>query len=461
MYSVPRLSLFVSDFFSVLLLAIGIASISSNLLARDHPNIVVILADDIGVETVSAYGSEYPTPHIDSLADNGIRFDQGHATPVCTTTRTRLLAGTYNFKHYQAFAHLNPSLYTLPKYIRDAGYSSVVVGKWQMAGNMEYCGRGSYPEDLGFDEHLVWQLERSLKGSRYWQPTLTENGAAKTYCLDDFAPKLFNDYILDFIDRNHKEKLFIYYNPVLAHDPWTTTPDSLEADTPKEKFAGMMAYLDKMVGRLLDKLEEHEIVENTLIWFIGDNGTHPQITSLRHGKSVTGGKWKTKTNGTHVPFILQWKARLPRGIIKSDLVEVLDVYPTLAAAVGRPVPFALDGINLLPYSLSQSSQTREAIFMHYDPQWGSDYFQSHMPADRFIFDAHWKYYADGRFFNTQADPQEERDLAKSNLNGEAQLAYESLKQAFLNMKDGPLKEPYMNKPFKGLKIPEPDASCRD
>ena len=439
----------------------GIACFGIELVAREQPNIVVILADDIGVETVSAYGSEYPTPHIDSLADNGIRFDQGHATPVCTTTRTRLLAGTYNFKHYQAFAHLDPSLYTLPKYIRDAGYSSVVVGKWQMAGNIEYGGRGSYPKDLGFDEHLVWQLERSLKGSRYWQPTLTENGAAKTYCQNDFAPKLFNDYVLDFIDRNHEEKFFVYYNPVLAHDPWTTTPDSLEADTPKEKFAGMMAYLDKMVGRLLDKLEEHEIVENTLIWFIGDNGTHPQITSLRHGKSVTGGKWKTKTNGTHVPFILQWKAKLTGGVVKSHLVEVLDVYPTLAAAVGKPVPFALDGINLLPYSLNQSSRTRESIFMHYDPQWGSDYFHSPMPADRFIFDEMWKYYADGRFYQTSNDPEEQRDLYQAKLEREAKLAYDRLKNAFLNIKAGPLKEPYMNKPFKGLEIPKPDANCRD
>ena len=452
-----------TDFTQLMALSftIGIASISSHLAAREQPNIVVILADDIGVETVSAYGSEYPTPHIDSLADNGIRFDQGHATPVCTTTRTRLLAGTYNFKHYQAFAHLDPSLYTLPKYIRDADYSSVVVGKWQMAGNMEYGGRGSYPEDLGFDEHLVWQLERSLKGSRYWQPTLPENGVAKTYCQDDFAPKLFNDFVLDFIDRHHEEKFFVYYNPVLAHDPWTTTPDSIDADTPKEKFAGMMAYLDKMVGRLLNKLKEHGITENTLIWFIGDNGTHPQITSLRNEKLVTGGKWKTKTSGTHVPFILQWKAKLPGGVVKSDLVEVLDVYPTLAAAVGRPVPFALDGINLLPYSLSQSSRTRDSIFMHYDPQWGSDYFQSPMPADRFIFDENWKYYADGRFYQTSNDPEEQRDLYEAKVEGEAKVAYNRLKQAFLNMKDGPLKQPYMNKPFKGLKIPEPDAECRD
>ena len=441
--------------------AIGIGSISSHLAAREQPNIVVILADDIGVETVSAYGSEYPTPHIDSLADNGIRFDQGHATPVCTTTRTRLLAGTYNFKHYQSFAHLDPDLYTLPKYIRDSGYSSVVVGKWQMAGNMEYGGRGSYPENIGFDEHLVWQLERSLKGSRYWRPTLTENSIAKTYCQDDFAPKLFNDYVLDFIDRHHKEKFFVYYNPVLAHDPWTTTPDSLDADTTKEKFAGMMAYLDKMVGRLLNKLAEHEIVENTIIWFIGDNGTHPQITSMRNEKTVTGGKWKTKTNGTHVPFILQWKAKLPGGVVKSDLVEVLDVYPTLAAAVGRPVPFSLDGINLLPYSLSQSSRTRDSIFMHYDPQWGSDYFQSPMPADRFIFDDRWKYYADGRFYQTSKDPEEQRDLYQARLEGEAKLSYDRLRNAFLKMDDGPLKEPYMNKPLKGLDIPEPEANCQD
>lgn len=439
--------------------AIGIAFFAKELFAREQPNIVVILADDIGIETVGAYGSEYPTPHIDSLADNGIRFDQGHATPVCTTTRTRLLAGTYNFKHYQAFAHLNPNLYTLPKYIRDCGYASVVVGKWQLAGNMEYGGRGSYPDDLGFDEHLVWQLERSLKGSRYWQPTLTENSVAKTYCQDDFAPKLFNDYVLDFIDRHREEKFFVYYNPVLAHDPWTTTPDSLKANTPKEKFAGMMAYLDKMVGRLLSKLNEHGIAENTLIWFIGDNGTHPLITSLRNGISVTGGKWRTKTNGTHVPFILQWKAKLPGGVVKPDLVEVLDVYPTLAAAIGRPVPFELDGINLLPYALSQSSRARENIFMHYDPQWGSDYFKSPMPADRFIFDARWKYYADGRFFNTQADPDEAINLAKSNLKGEALTAHKRLQRAFLAMKDGPLKEPYMNKSFKGLKTPEPEASC--
>ncbi|MDG2169397.1 MAG: sulfatase-like hydrolase/transferase, partial [Opitutales bacterium] len=358
---------------------------SSNKRSEKSPlNIIVILADDIGVENIGAYGGEYHTPYIDSLAANGVRFDQGHATPVCTTSRSRLLAGTHNFKHYKAFAHLDPELYSLPRYLNDAGYNSVVAGKWQLAGNMEYGGTGSYPWDLGFDEHIVWQLERTLKGGRYWQPTFTENHNNKTYCKDDFGPTILNDYILDFIDRNAEQPFFVYYNPILAHDPWTTTPDSLDAETPKEKFSGMMTYLDKMVGRVLAKLDEHGLTENTLIWFIGDNGTHPQITSTRNGKPITGGKWNTKTAGTHVPYIMQWKEEMPAGIVKNGLVELLDVYTTLQSAVGHPNETELDGVDLIPYVKGEANHTRDSVFMHYDPQWGADYFNTPMPAARFI-----------------------------------------------------------------------------
>jgi len=429
--------------------------------AESPPNIVLILADDIGVETINAYGGEYVTPHINSLAENGVRFDQGHATPVCTTTRTRLLAGTYNFKHYDAFGHLNPDLYMLTRFIKDSGYASVVVGKWQLAGNMEYGGKGTFPWDAGFDEHLVWQLKRNLKGSRYWQPTLTENGLTKTYCKDDFAPTLFKDYVLDFIDRKKDEPFFVYYNSVLAHDPWTTTPDSLEAKNPKEKFAGMMGYLDKMVGEVLAKLEAHDLTENTIIWFIGDNGTHPQITSLRHGKPIIGGKWITKTSGTHVPYILQWKGSLPQGVVRDDLVEVLDVYPTLASAVGKNPRIELDGIDLLPYARGNINRTRNWIFMHYDPQWGSDYFNTFMPAARFIFDQNWKYYGDGRFYNTSKDPLEKVELIPDEFGGETMDAYRAFSEQFHSMKSGPLKTPYMNGGLTALKLPEPTEDCEN
>lgn len=429
-------------------------------IAIDPPNIVLIFADDIGVETIRAYGGEYDTPSIDSLADNGVRFDYGYATPVCTTSRTRLLTGTYNFKHYQAFGHLDPDFYTLPLHIKAAGYKTAVVGKWQLAGNMEIGGVGSYPSDLGYDEHLVWQLERSLKGSRFWQPTLSENSIAKTYCKDDFGPTLLNDYVLDFIDEYHDQPFFIHYNPVLAHDPWTTTPDSLDAVTPKEKFRGMMEYLDKMVGRVIHKLEELNLSENTLIWFIGDNGTHPQITSSRNGVPITGGKWHSKDAGTHVPFILQWKKEIPAGVVYDELVEVLDVFPTIAAAIGAKPPVPLDGIDLLPYAKGKKKAPRDSIFMHYDPQWGSDYFQSAMPAAKFIFNKRWKLYSDGNLYRIDEDPLESNPIALNSLKKKDRKEYRQLKKQFDSMDSGPLKPPYLNGPLKGS-IPSPSEDCEE
>lgn len=432
-------------------------SVWSPLRADTPPNVVLIFADDIGIETIRAYGGDYDTPNIDSLAENGVRFDQGHATPVCTTSRTRLMAGTYNFKHYKAFAHLDPELYTLPRYLKDAGYQTLVSGKWQLSGNGFYGGPGTYPNEAGFDEYFVWQVDRFLKGSRYWQPTLSDNGKAKTYCEDDFAPTLLNDYILDFIDRKRDQPLFVYYTSVLEHDPWTTTPDSLDATTTKEKFRGMMAYLDKMVGRVLQKLEEHKLIDNTLILFIGDNGTHPQIVSRRHGRQITGGKWHTKDSGTHLPFLMQWKSALPKGVVRGELAEVMDVFPTIASAVSQQTPNALDGLNLIPYAKGEIDHTRDWIFMHYDPQWGSDYFKSPMPSARFIFNDEWKLYGDNRFYQTAKDPLEAHPLSTEMLLGESLKSYRILKAQFDAMGDGPLKAPYINPPIQRPPVPEPDC----
>jgi arylsulfatase A-like enzyme len=266
---------------------------------------------------------------------------------------------------------------------------------------------------------------------------------------------------LDFIDRNAEQPFFVYYNPILAHDPWTTTPDSLDAETPKEKFSGMMTYLDKMVGRVLAKLDEHGLTENTLIWFIGDNGTHPQITSTRNGKPITGGKWNTKTAGTHVPYIMQWKEEMPAGIVKNGLVELLDVYTTLQSAVGHPNETELDGVDLIPYVKGEANHTRDSVFMHYDPQWGADYFNTPMPAARFIFNDSWKLYGDGRFYHTKEDPLEETNLARADLAQEAAMARQSLKEAFDSMKDGPLKSPYLNSGIEAKAVPPPDPSCEE
>lgn len=156
---------------------------------NEKPNVILILADDIGVETIGAYGSEYKTPNIDSLAHQGVRIDNAHATPICTPSRVRLLTGKYSFRNYKGFAYLDPSEYGIGHMMKDAGYTTMVAGKWQLAGNSFNAINGTRPKQAGFDEHIVWYIEPALKGSRYWQPTFIENGERKTFCRNDFRSR--------------------------------------------------------------------------------------------------------------------------------------------------------------------------------------------------------------------------------------------------------------------------------
>ena len=175
----------------------------------ERPNIIVILADDIGIETVGAYGSEYATPNIDSMADNGMRFDAAHATPICTPSRVRLLTGRYNYKNYVDFAVLDPDAKTMAHYLQEAGYRTLVSGKWQLAGTKdEDDPPGALPSDAGFDEHLVWYMQRRDKGSRFWEPKLFDNGEVHQYGATDYGPTIVNDRVVDFIGREDERPFF-------------------------------------------------------------------------------------------------------------------------------------------------------------------------------------------------------------------------------------------------------------
>jgi arylsulfatase A-like enzyme len=160
-------------------------------------------------------------------------------------------------------------------------------------------------------------------------------------------------------------------------------------------------------------------------------------------------------------YIMQWKEEMPAGIVKNGLVELLDVYTTLQSAVGHPNETELDGVDLIPYVKGEANHTRDSVFMHYDPQWGADYFNTPMPAARFIFNDSWKLYGDGRFYHTKEDPLEETNLARADLAQEAAMARQSLKEAFDSMKDGPLKSPYLNSGIEAKAVPPPDPSCEE
>lgn len=396
------------------------------------PNVVLILADDFGVEGVNAYGGEYFTPNIDRLAAEGLRIDNAHATPLCSPSRVRLMTGMESARNYEAFGYMAPGTRTFGNLMKDAGYTTGMVGKWQLMGNGFDGRKGISPEAAGFDESYLWQLQAlAPKGSRYWGPTRATNGKSKIN-EEGFGPDYDSRYALDFISRNKDKPFFLYYSMVLTHDPFVPTPDSMTAAGPKGRFAGMVTYMDRMVGDVMARLKAEGLDKNTVVIFTGDNGTSRQITTMRSGHPIQGGKGTPTVNGTHVPMIVWAPGRVSQGGVSDALVDFSDVVPTLADIAGAPAKAGkVDGVSQWPVFTGKAATARTSIFMHYAPVWQFE------PA-RFVFDAHWKLYGDGRFVAIDPVAGTETEVPAAARKGEAARRYADLRRQLDHAGDGPL-----------------------
>ena len=322
--------------------------------AQRMPNIVLILAYDFGVEGVNAYGGEYFTPNIDRLAREGIRFDNAHAMPLCSPSRVRLMTGRENFRNYEAFGYLAPGQRTFANILKERGYATAIVGKWQLMGN-GFDGRvGITPEAAGFDEYYLWQLKAlDAKGSRYWGPTRVSGEGTRIH-EEGFGPDFDAGYAVDFIRRHKDKPFFLYYPMVLVHNPFVPTPDTMNATGPKNRFSGMVSYMDKGVGAVMEALRQEGLAKNTIVIFTGDNGTNGQITSTRDGYEVRGGKGTPTINGTHVPLIAWAPGRIAAGGTTTALFDFEDMVPTVAEIAGASVDIkAIDGISQWPVMTGQ------------------------------------------------------------------------------------------------------------
>lgn len=393
------------------------------------PNVILILADDVGVEGFSVYGGANPTPNIARLASQGATFDNAHSTPLCSPSRTRLMTGIENAKNYDAFGYLSPKARTFAHMFKDAGYATGIVGKWQLGGNGFDGLTGITPKGAGFDESLLWQERAGTqKGSRYWGPTLSLNGLPKIN-EEGFGPDLMNDFALDFLTRNKDRPFFLYYPMVLPHDPFVVTPATLDAKGPQQKFAGMVGYLDRLVGTVMTRLQELGIDDNTLVIFTADNGTSQLIVNTRGGVSVKGGKGLPTLNGTHVPMIVRWPGKVPAGVRRSGLVDFADVLPTMAEATGLKAFSGLDGVSQWPVVQGSKASARPWIFEHYAPRWVN------RPA-RFVFDETRKLYGDGRYVALAPATGEETPVEPAS---KAERAHRDALQRVLDTRgDGPL-----------------------
>jgi len=406
-------------------------STQSPATAARPPNVILILADDVGVEAFRAYGGEYATPNVARLAAEGMTFDNAFSTPLCSPSRTRIMTARENGKNYQAFGFLDPKERTFGNLFRDAGYATGIVGKWQLSGN-GFDGRtGITPKAAGFDQALLWQLYAGTqKGSRYWGPTLWKNGKPQIH-EEGFGPDAMSEFALSFVEQNKDRPFFLYYPMVLVHDPFVPTPDAVTVKGDKPRFGAMMDYMDKLVGQLLAKVRELGLEKDTVILFTADNGTNRAIVSTRNGAEVRGGKGSPTLTGTHVPLIVRWPGVVPTDRHTNALFDFLDVMPTIAEAARLPKPAGIDGVSQWQVVLGKSAAARSTIFQHYAPVW-------QFAPMRFVFDQSRKLYGDGRYVSLDLAHDVETELKPEALDAEERRHRERLQAELDRQKDGPL-----------------------
>jgi arylsulfatase A-like enzyme len=404
------------------------------------PNVVLIMADDLGWEALGCYGgTAYQTPVLDEMARTGARFNHCYSQPLCTPTRVQLMTGRYNFRNYIGFGVLKPGERTFGHMMQDAGYSTCVVGKWQLWGANDsrgMGGQGVYPDEAGFDEYCLWQIERI--GQRYADPLMYRNRREPEELPGAYGPDVATDYLLDFMERQEGRPFFAYYPMILPHDPFAPTPDSPEWPRGNRRqraprfFGDMVAYMDGLVGRITGKLDELGIRENTLVMFLADNGTNRRITSATTRGDVTGHKGFPDDGGTRVPLIAHWPGEIPGGRVLDDLVDTTDFLPTIAEVTHArpPSDVQLDGQSFLPQLRGEAGNPREWVFCHYDPDWGS------FGRSRFARDRRWKLYDDGRLYEVATDVLEEHPLDPGAPGSEIVEARRRLQQVLDRLRQG-------------------------
>ena len=410
----------------------------------ESPNILLIMADDLGYECLGANGgSSYRTPHLDALATGGMRFEHCYSMPVCSPSRIKLMTGRYNFRNYLGWGILDPKERTFGHVLREAGYATCVSGKWQLC-QFDRPENADHPRRAGFDEHCVWTWHfRNGKPSRYWDPYIWQAGRLRDDLNGKYGPDVHCDFVIDFIERNKSRPLFAYYSTNLVHAPFLPTADSKSSVGGKrargskgkkagqknqENYGDMVAYMDKCVGRVVHTLDRLGLREKTLILFTGDNGTPRGITSKMGSVTVPGGKGSTRDNGIHVPLLANWKGTVPAGRTCSDPVDFADFLPTLAEAAGASLPegVKIDGRSFYPQLRGRPGNPRGWVFLS-----SAGKKAAKSSPEGLVRDRRWKLYHDGRLFDVQADPFEQKPIRPGEGTQEAKAARKRL-QAVLD-----------------------------
>jgi len=347
--------------------------------AADKPNLVIFYADDLGWGECGCYGcKDIPTPNIDSIARNGIRCIQGYvAATYCSPSRAGLLTGRYptRFGHEFNSTHnhsgLNLKETTIADRLKSLGYSTAAVGKWHLGGGDEYR-----PTKRGFDEFYGTLANTPFFHPTNFVDTRVSNGVQKVEEASFYTTDAYADRAVDWIEKNKSKPMLLYLPFNAQHAPLQAPQKYLDrfpkiTDENRKLFAAMMSGMDDAIGRVMAKVREAGLEENTLYFFIGDNGGPTQSTTSYNG-GLRGFKMNTYEGGPRVPFLAKWNGRLPAGNTYDFPVMNLDVLPTIVTAAGGKVDSAwkLDGVDLMPYLTgANKGRPHETLYWRFGPQW--------------------------------------------------------------------------------------------
>ena len=398
----------------VLLSIGGIPLASAAETPGQKPNIIFILADDLGIGSVSSYGADnFKTPNIDKLAASGIRFDHCYSSPLCGPSRALLMTGRYAFRtgmtqNYTGNLLKPANEVMMPTVLKRAGYVTGQVGKWAQLPLQ--------PSDWGFDEYL-----RFVGSGKYWntQPgarTYTVNGKVTPLLAGEYLPDKMQDFAVDFIRRHKDQPFYLYYPMSHVHAQILPTPDS--APGSKDLYKDNVEYMDKLVGKLIAELDRLKLREKTLVVFASDNGTTkkeaPHCTI--HGKPLSGCKATMLEGGALVPMIVSWPGTTPSGQVSESLISFCDFFPTLAEVAGAPLPqgVTIDGMPFTPMLRGTSANSlRDWIFVLLDRRW----------YDR---ELDWKLNETGMLFDMKNAPFAEPLVSGTSQDSEALAARKRL-----------------------------------
>lgn len=444
---------------------LGCCSIAS--AAPERPNIIFILADDLGIPALGCTGGVYQTPHLDALAKGGMRFENCFSAPLCGPTRALLMTGRYAFRTGVRDNGLG-ALATPEKdgcvalRMKQAGYTTAVAGKWRQLSHFTSKEDGA---KWGFDEFLIWgaglpdddgegkakkkdQAEGG-KGDRYWNPGYNLNGKPLKDAQGKYGPDVLNEFVIDFVRRHKEGPFFVYYPTPLIHGPILPTPDSKQkGDVPKQKakktadnagqgslYADNIAYLDKLIGKLVAELDTLKLREKTLIVFTGDNGSVPIGTV--GGRQIDGKKSNLLEGGSRVPLIANWRGVTPAGVVRKDLVDFSDMLPTYCELAGvKPTEGrTIDGHSFAPQLRGETGQPRDWVYVQ-------------LREDRYVRSDLWKLTGDGELFDMSDAPYKQTLVAADTKDPAAIAARKSLQAALDELRASDTSPPVTKKKKK-------------